>query len=119
MSKKGARSIQETRMLLEETIYGIRTLSRFTEHKKAVRGDIDVLTPSFVHKLTSMCELVLELVCLEHATPEGTIQIPSLKDLGNLKKDVGLVFPIMTRVSAGGINHIKKETDKNSFVGMD
>ena len=118
MEKFKIDSQKEAELLLEETRKDLGVLMKLL----CGSGNFDfernasAMGASLITKIFDLCELTLNRVCWDYVSPQGRLLFPTLKDLGDLKKDCGLDFPLESRKAAKEINNIKKVYDKDLFI---
>lgn len=77
---------------------------------------IGAVASTLVDLILTTCELVTNLICWDHASPDGTYPFSSLKDLASMKKGCALNVPIKARVYAKGLMGIKRLCDNNEVI---
>ncbi|MBR2755076.1 MAG: hypothetical protein IKD64_04615 [Lachnospiraceae bacterium] len=96
-------------------------LSILKEHMGTLGGRnlapfIGAVASTLVDLILTACELATNLICWDHASPDGTYPFSSIKDLASIKKGCGLDVPVMARVHAKGLIDIKRLCDNSEVI---
>lgn len=117
-SKNGAEKA------VEKSISDLSELTGIIEERSRLSGPNEAagfVGPSFISQIYELCEALLNAVCWDYVSENGTFPFPRFNDLKKTGFNVPFIIPSDVRYAVDEICSIKKECDKgeiNTDIGI-